>query len=78
MNQSILFNDDIEFNKKNGAWSFSGMISGEVVTIYFHSISLCRLSEIDSCTKYDLEEIAELWIENNEPEGNEIHIKMKN
>lgn len=78
MNQSIIFNDDLTFSEKHSAWSLSGIISGEVVTIYFHTLSLDRYTRIDSCTKYDLEEVAELWLENNEPEGNEIHIKMKN
>lgn len=52
------------------------MLSGQRITIYFHSLSLGRLTEIDSCTKYDLEEIAELWFEKNEPEGDEVHINM--
>lgn len=52
------------------------MLSGQRITIYFHSFSLGRLTEIDSCTKYDLEEIAELWFEKNEPEGDEVHINM--
>jgi len=76
MNQSILFNDDLLFDKEHQAWSFTALISGQTVKVYFHSISLGRMSEIDTCTKYDLEEIVELWLDNNEPEGNEIHIKM--
>ena len=59
MNQSILFNDDLTFDQQSECWRLSGMISGQIVTIYFHSMSLARLTEIDSCTKYDLEEIAE-------------------
>ena len=31
---------------------------------------------IDRCTQYDLEEVTELWLEKNELEGSEIHIKM--
>ncbi len=77
MNQSILFNDDLAFNKEHDAWSFSGLVSGHKVTIYFHSMELKQLNEINSCTKYDLEDITELWLEKNELEGNVIHINMK-
>lgn len=77
MNQSFLFNDDLAFNKAADAWAITAMLAGELVTVYFHSLSLSRLDEIDSCTKFDLEEIAELWLEDNEPEGSDIHIKMK-
>ena len=40
-------------------------------------MQLKRGEEIDSCTKFDLEEIVELWLEKNEPEGNTIHIQMR-
>jgi hypothetical protein len=40
-------------------------------------MQLKRLDKIDTCTKYDLEEIAELWLEKNEPDGDTIHIKMR-
>ncbi len=76
MNQAIIFNDDLAFDTQHKAWCLTGMISGQNITIYFHSFSLGRLEEIDSCTKFDLEEIAELWLEKNEPESNEIHIRM--
>jgi len=77
MNQAILFNDDLRFDSDKDAWKFTGLISGQLVTIYFHSMQLKQLSEIDQCTKYDLEEITELWLEENEPEHNEIHINMR-
>ena len=77
MNQAILFNDDLRFDKEHQAWCFTAILSGQSITIYFHSFSLGRITEIDSCTKYDLEEIAELWLEKNEPEGSEVHIQMK-
>ena len=77
MNQAILFNDDLTFNKAKNAWQLTGMVSGQLVTIYYHSYSLSKLTEIDQCTKFDLEEVAELWLEDNEPEGNEIHIEFK-
>lgn len=77
MNQAIIFNDDLMFNDEHQAWCISGLIMGQTTTIFFHSLSLSRLSQIDRCTQYDLEEIAELWLEKNEPDGNSIHINMK-
>jgi hypothetical protein len=77
MNQAILFNDDLIFDKQQDAWCFTALLSGQVITIYFHSIQLKQLAEIDSCTKFDLEEIVELWLEKNEPEGDSIHIEMR-
>jgi len=77
MNQAILFNDDLQFNKQEDAWCFTGQLSGELMTIFFHSMQLKQLSEIDNCTKFDLEEIAEQWLEKNEVENSVIHIQMK-
>lgn len=77
MNQAILFNDDLHFDEAHDAWSFTGQLSGQRITIYFHSMQLKQLAEISNCTKYDLEEVTELWLEKNEPEGDEIHIEMK-
>ena len=77
MNQAVLFNDDLAFNDKEDAWCFTAQISGQITTIFFHSMQLKKLGVIDSCTKYDLEEVVELWLEKNELEGNSIHINMK-
>ena len=77
MNQAILFNDDLVFDKEQDAWCFTALLSDQSVTIYFHSMQLKRLDEIDNCTKFDLEEIVELWLEKNEPEGNTINIQMR-
>jgi hypothetical protein len=74
MNQTFIFNDDIEFDTQHDAWRFTALLSGQRITIYFHSIQLKRLNKIDSCTKYDLEEFAELWLEKNEPEYDFIHM----
>jgi hypothetical protein len=74
MNQAILFNDDLTFDKEQDAWCFTALISGQGVTVYCHSLELKGLEKIDTCTKFDLEEIVELWLEENEPEGNIIHI----
>jgi len=77
MNQAILFNDDLAFDEKEDAWRITGLLSGQAVTIYFHSVQLKQLGSIDNCTKFDLEEAAELWIEKNELAGNVIHIEMR-
>lgn len=77
MNQEILFNEDLVFDKQQDAWRFTGLLSGQRITIYFHSMQLKLLDEIDSCTKFDLEEVVELWLEKNEPEGDTIHIDMR-
>ena len=77
MNQDIIFNDDLQFNKAHDAWSFTGQLSGQRITIYFHSMQLKQLTEINNCTKYDLEEHTELWLEENEPEDDENHNEMK-
>ena len=77
MNQAILFNDDLFFDNEQDAWCFTALVSGQSVTVYFHSIQLKQIKELDSCTKFDLEEIVELWLEKNEPEGDTIHIKMR-
>ena len=77
MNQAILFNDDLAFDKEQDAWCFTALLSAQVINIYFHSMQLKRLEEIDTCTKFDLEEIVELWLEKNEPEGSSIHIQKR-
>jgi len=77
VNQAILFNDDLIFDKQEDAWRFTALLLGQVITVYFHSMQLKLLDEIDNCTKFDLEEIVELWLEQNEPEGNIIHIQMR-
>ena len=77
MNQAILFNDDLHFDQQHDAWSFTGQISGQRIRLYFHSMQLKKLTEIDNGTKFDLEEVTENWLEENEPEGNEIHIELK-
>lgn len=77
MNQAILFNDELTFDKEQDAWNLTAQMSGQLIHIYFHSLQLKNLSTIDNCTKYDLEEIAELWLEKNELDGDTIHIEMR-
>ncbi len=77
MNQSIIFNNDLRFDKNIKVWRMTGLLSGQLVQVYFHSEELAQLSEIDNCTQYDLEEVTELWLEKHEPEDGKIHIHMK-
>ena len=77
MNQAILFNDDLRFDEKEDALCFTSQLSGQIITIYFHSMQLKQLGIIDNCTKFDLEEVAELWFEKNELESNIIHIEIR-
>ena len=77
MNQAILFNDDLIFDEQQDAWRFTALLSGQLICIYFHSMQLKQLGQIDNCTKFDLEEVVELWLEKNEPEGDTIHIDMR-
>lgn len=77
MNQSIIFNNDLKFDNELAVWHMSGLISGQLVTVYFHSMELAQLTQIDNCTQYDLEEVTELWLEKHEPENGQIHIHMK-
>ena len=74
MNQSILFNDDLAFDKASNAWKMTGLMSGELLFIYFHSPKLTQKTTVDSGIRFDLEEATEVWLENNEPENGEIHI----
>jgi hypothetical protein len=76
LNQAILFNDDFSFNLKENTWCLTAQVSGQTVTIYFHSQELNKLESLDSCTKFDLEEVTELWLEKHEVEGSLIHIKI--
>jgi len=77
MNQAILFNDDLMFDKQQVAWRLTALLSGQLITIYFYSMQLKQLGDIDSCTKFDLEELVELWLEKNDPENEEIHISIR-
>jgi hypothetical protein len=77
MNQAILFNDDLIFDVQEDAWRFTAQLSGQLITVFFHSMQLKLLGEIDSCTKFDLEEIVELWLDKNELDGDVINIQMR-
>mgnify|MGYP006085924743 CR=1 FL=1 len=77
MNQAILFNDDLTFNHQEHTWCLTAQLSGQVITVYFHSLALKQLTVIDNSTKFDLEDSVELWLEKHELEGDTIHIEMQ-
>lgn len=77
MNQAFLFNDDLQFNTDQKAWCLTAQLAGQRVIVYFHSKELSQQTQLSECTKFDLEEVAELWLESNEFEGGDIHIQMK-
>ena len=77
MNQAILFNDDLQFDQQQNAWWVTALLAGHNIAIYFHSCELNSLATIEQSTKFDLEDVAERWLEHNELEGNEIHITME-
>ncbi|MCP4325870.1 MAG: hypothetical protein GY787_29360 [Alteromonadales bacterium] len=76
MNQAILFNDDLTFDKAHGAWRISAQYSGLLLFIYFHSEMLSQKSKLDSATKFDLEEQAESWLERNDITEQSIHLNI--
>jgi hypothetical protein len=77
MNQALLFNDDLTFNNQENTWCLTAQLSGQVITVYFHSLALKKLTVIDNSTKFDLEDSVELWLEKHELEGDTIHIEMQ-
>jgi hypothetical protein len=67
MNQQILFNDDITFDDNSQAYIFTGLCSGERVTI---SIKTEKPLMLDDALKFDFECQVEEWLEDNEPPEN--------
>jgi len=76
MNQAILFNDDLSFEVEDKAYRLSGLLAGEIITIFFHSITREYVNEPDVGIQFELEEVVEAWLEKNEPNGNVIHITI--
>ncbi len=68
MNQSILFNDDLKYDKQKACWLFTGLLSGELITIEIAG----QNQQIDNDLKFNLEALVEDWLEDNEPEENTI------
>ncbi len=66
MNQSILFNDDHVFIKDKGVWQFSGLLGGDLITIYI----AFENNSIDQQQKFIWEELVEDFLEEGEPNSN--------
>lgn len=71
MNQAILFNDDHQYDSNKGCWVFTGLQSGQLLTIYMSS----RLKDITQEDKFEWEEAVEDWLKENEPDqDNNIYL----
>lgn len=71
MNQAILFNDDHKYDTEKDCWVFTGLLSGQLITIYLSS----KTAELNQSNKFEWEERVEDWLEDNEPDQlNEIHL----
>ncbi|GHE96497.1 hypothetical protein [Thalassotalea profundi] len=64
MNQQILINDDFHFSEFHKAWVFTAINSGSLITFVVKKSA--ELKEITQATKFDWEERAEEWLEENE------------
>ncbi|TWX49169.1 hypothetical protein [Colwellia hornerae] len=64
MNQQIIFNDDITYDKNQKGWVFSGLLSGERIDIL---IKCEQHNVLSDALKFDLEVIVEEWLDVNEP-----------
>lgn len=71
MNQRIIFNEDFVFDTEKLAWCFSGLVSGELITIFVAEKYYSRKQVITSEVQFDWEEVAEDWLEDNEPDENQ-------
>ncbi|MBA6231473.1 MULTISPECIES: hypothetical protein [unclassified Colwellia] len=72
MNQQIIFNDDISFDDSEKGWVFTGLLSGERISIL---IKCKKHDELTDELKFNLEEIIEEWLEDNEPlSGSRIEV----
>jgi len=67
MNQQILFNDDITFDDNRLEYMFTGLFSGERVTIRIKTENSLPLND---ALKFDFECQVEEWLEENEPSDN--------
>lgn len=68
MNQSILFNDDLAFDQSINAWTFTGLVAGELIKIIIQSSVEPYQEALPEGKKLDWEMDVEEWLEDNEPE----------
>ncbi|XQW85175.1 hypothetical protein ACOYR1_00140 [Thalassotalea piscium] len=64
MNQQLLINDDFHFDTQFNAWIFTAINSGSLITFIVDDSDESK--EITQTTKFDWEEMAEAWFEENE------------
>lgn len=74
MNQQILFNDDLCFRPDKKYWQWSGILSGENITI----VIKCSVTPETFTTNYqfDWELAIEDWLIDNEVENNQLTIAL--
>jgi len=72
MNQAILFNDDFCFCNNKKVWSFTGLLSGELVRIYIKGVD--EKTIITQSQKFDWEMMVEEWLEDHEPDNQIISL----
>ena len=66
MNQAILFNDDHTYLAVKNRWRFTGLMSGNLISIYIAHPK----SSITQEDKFVWEEDVEEWLADNEPDDN--------
>ena len=64
MNQSILLNDDYQYDNSKASWKFTGLLAGQLITIYINSESTTLSSDI----KFTFEDMVEEYLIDNEPD----------
>ncbi|AWB66358.1 hypothetical protein C2869_07915 [Saccharobesus litoralis] len=76
MNQAFILNDDLTLNQETGVWQVTGMLSGQTLTFNIAQELLLETDpEIDKAMlQFDIEALIEDWLDENEPNSNEITI----
>ena len=76
MNQSIIFNNDISFDEERHAWTFTGLLGGDLITVVIDEKYHSRALPVTDEKKFDWEILVETWLEEFEPVGNEILLRL--
>ncbi|WP_448550120.1 hypothetical protein [Thalassotalea fusca] len=74
MNQSILFNDDLAYDNNQKLWRFSGLVSGQNITIEI--ISNILPANISTSDKFDWELAIEDWLTEQEEVPSTIRLTL--
>jgi len=74
MNQSILFNDDLTYDHTQKLWRFSGLVSGQNITIEI--ISDVLPDNMSTSDKLDWELSVEDWLTDNEEIPTTIRLSL--